>query len=379
MARLVIENCRIENNFFDTDRWILIENDMILSHCYNVQLQNIIVHRSEQWYRSAIVVINILGISSFINITSHGLAIEYNELNVDNMYNKLLLENYQIPSSTKDRYYDSVIIIRFHQGSYKIDLEVYNIRFTTWNTTSSLFKVTQLSNIFGDFIHFNQCIVEKFNSTSELSNLFYFVSSLPTYESYHQVTFTNCVFKNNKFHRVFTVYGNLNIRLEGCIFKYNQFQVVKMTDSANQNYMAIKNTSFYAITSNSILIYISNALLHLEGPVMFIKMKADRILYSNSIRCQNYIEFSKNVLSFNDHVHYITVQQNTLINMTNNKYSRIYEMIPYHYVYVAHSISQFTAPCYYQYTAEGQELFSLDYQLWIEILTSLLVLSYWQQ
>ena len=48
------------------------------------------------------------------------------------------------------------------------------------------------------------------------------------------------------------MYGNLNIRLEGCIFKYNQFQVVKMTDSANQNYMAIiNNTSFYAITSNS--------------------------------------------------------------------------------------------------------------------------------
>ena len=60
------------------------------------------------------------------------------------------------------------------------------------------------------------------------------------------------------------------------------------------------------------------------------------------------------LLSFNDHVHYITVQQNALINMTNNTYSRIYEMIPYHYVYVAHSISQFTAPCYYQYTAEGQ-------------------------
>ena len=38
MAKLVIENCRIENNFFDTDRWILIGNGIILSHCYNVQL-----------------------------------------------------------------------------------------------------------------------------------------------------------------------------------------------------------------------------------------------------------------------------------------------------------------------------------------------------
>ena len=124
---------------------------MILSHCYNVQLQNITVHRSEQWYRSAILVINVLGISSFINITSHGLAIEYNKVNVDNMYYKLLLENYQIPFSTKlkDRYYDSVIIIHFHQRSYKIELEVYNVRFTTWNTTSSLLKLHNLQTYLG--------------------------------------------------------------------------------------------------------------------------------------------------------------------------------------------------------------------------------------
>ena len=353
MKKLLIENCRIEN----TDHWILMGNGMILSHCYNVQLQDITVYRFKQWYRSTILAINVLGISSFINITSHGLTIEYNthKAVVDNVYNKLLLENYQIPSS---RYYSSVITVRFHQRSYKIDLEVYNTRFTALNINSSLFKVTQLANKFGNFIHFNQCIVEKFNSTSELSNLLYFDASIPSYEKYHQVTFTNCVFRNNKFHRVFTVYGNLNIRLDSCIFKYNQFKVIKMTDTSNQNYMAITNTSFYAITSNSSLIFISNALLHLEGPVVFIKMKADRILYikHSAIRCHSYIEFSENLVSFNDHIHYIIVQQNTVINMTNNKYSRIYEMIPHDYLDVAYSISDFTALCYYQYTAEGKNL-----------------------
>ena len=326
-------------------------NSMILSHCYNVHLEDISVCRFKRWYRSAILAINVLGISSFINITSHGLTIEYNtyKANVDNVYNKLLLENYQILSSI---YYGSVVTVNFNQRSYKIDLEVHNTRFTALNTTSSLFKVTQLANEFGNFIHFNRCIVEKFNSTSVLSNLFYFVDS--SVHSYDQVTFTNCVFKNNKFHRVFTVRGNVNMRLESCIFKYSQFQVIEMTDSANQNYVKITNTSFYAITSNnSSLIYISNTLLHLEGPVVFIKMKADRILYikHSTIRCHGYIEFSKNLISFNDHINYIIVQQNTVINMTNNKYSRIYEMIPHDYV---DSISDFTAPCYYQYTAQGK-------------------------
>ena len=352
MMKLLIENCKIENNVLNIDHWIFIGNGMVLSHCYNVQLQDIAVYRSKQWHsRSTILVVNVLGISSFINITSNGLIIEYNEVYVDNMYNKLLLENYQIPFSTKDRYYDSVIMIRFYQGSYKIELEVHNTRFTTVNTTSSLFKVAQLANKFGNFIYFNQCIVEKFNSTSELTNFFYFDASL--YGSCHQVTFTNCVFRYNKFHRLFRVYGNVNIRLESCIFKYNQFQVIKMTDSLYKNYMAITNTSFYAITSNSTLIYISYALLHLEGPVIFVKLKAYRILYIQySISCHNYIEFSQNVVSLADRVHYIVVQENTLINMTNNEYSTI-EMIKAHH-YGAYTISNFAAPCYYQYTAEGK-------------------------
>ena len=351
MTKLLIENCKMENNILNIDRWIFIGNGMVLSHCYNVQLQDIAVYRSKQWHGSTILVITVLGISSFINITSNGLIIEYNEVYVDNVYNKLLLENYQIPCSTKDRYYNSVITIHFYQRSYKIELEVHNTRFTTVN--NRLFKVVQLANKFGNFIHFSQCIVEKFNSTSELTDLFYFDTSLPLYGSYHQVTFTNCVFRYNKFHRVFTVYGNVNIRLESCIFKYNQFQVIKMTDSLYKNYMAITNTSFYAITSNSTLIYISSALLHLEGPVIFVKLKAHRILYIQySISCHNYIKFSQNVVSLADRAHHIVVQENTLINMTNNEYSTI-EMIKAQH-YGAYTISNFTAPCYYQYTAGGK-------------------------
>ena len=270
MMKLLIENCRIESNFFNIDRWIFLykRNGMVLSHCYNVQLHDITVYKSKQWYGSTILAVNVLGISSFVNVTSHGLMIEHNEVEVDNVYNKLLLENYQIPSSTKDRHLDSVFIIRFHQRSYKIEIEVHNTRFTALNNVSRLFKVTQLTNIFRNSIHFNWCIIEKFNSTSDL---FYYDATIPSYEMFNQVTFTNCVFKNNTFHRLFTMYGYVNMKLESCILKYSQFNdlVIKMTHSSNQNYISIKNTSFYAITSNSSLIYISNAFLHLEGPVIF--------------------------------------------------------------------------------------------------------------
>ena len=374
MTKLLTKNCRNENNFLNIYRGTFIGNGMVLSHCYNVQLQDITVYKSKQWYGSTILAVNVLGISSFINVTSHGLKVEYNEVKVDNVYSKLLLKNYQIPSSPNDRFSNSVFTIHFFQGSYKIEFEVHNTRFTALNIASRLFKVVQFAKfIFGNYVHFHQCIVEKCNSTSS-SSLFYFDESIPSYEQ-HQVTFTKCIFRNNTFHRLFTVHGNVNLRLESCTFKHNRFQVIKMTDSSGQNYMAIKNTSFYAITTNTSLIY-TNTLLYLEGPVIFAKLKAYRILYiKNSVSCHNYIEFSQNVVFLADHAHYIAVQENTLINMTSNKYTDL-KMIKAHH-YGAYTISNFTAPCYYQYTARTKNLdeftgklnFSIVYHIDISIYT----------
>ena len=239
--------------------------------------------------------------------------------------------------------------------TYKVELEVYNATFTALNTTSRLFKVMQTANTFGNFIHFNQCYVEKF--ISDLTNdMFYFESSGYSDEVYYQVTFTNCIFRYSKMRRMFTVFGDLSIKLENCIFKYNQFRVIQMTYTSYQSSMMIKNTSFYAITSNSSLISLSNALLHLEGPVIFHKVNADRILYSKYgiVSCHGYIEFSGNSLSYSNHANYISVQENTLINMTNNEYSRINSIISYHYE--AFSLSKYAAPCYYQYTAKEQKI-----------------------
>ena len=117
MENLVIDNCRIEKNVLQIHHWIFWANGMIISHCYNVQLQNITVYRSDQ-KRSALLVINILGISSFINITSNGLKIEYNEVNVVDNHSKLLLRNYQIPLYTKNIYNDAVVVIYLLQESY---------------------------------------------------------------------------------------------------------------------------------------------------------------------------------------------------------------------------------------------------------------------
>ena len=169
MTKLLIENCKIENNFLNIRRWIFIGSGMVLSYCYNVQLQDITVYKSKQWYGSTILAVNVLEILSFINVTSHGLKVEYNEVKVDSDYNKLLLENYQIPSSTIHRCYDSVITIHFFQGSYKIKFEVRNTRFTALR----LFKVVQLAKfIFVNYALLRSVILLLKVACSILMNLF---------------------------------------------------------------------------------------------------------------------------------------------------------------------------------------------------------------
>ena len=371
MAKLVIENCKIENNFLNIHLWYFIGNGMILSHCYNVQLQNITVLLGKL-HRSNILAINILGISSFINVICYALLIMYNEANVDDMYNynKLLIENYQIPSNT-DINFDSLITIYFHQNSYRSEVEVYNAKFAAINTTNTLFYVVQTANTCGNFIHFNECIVE--NISSESDELFFF----EIYMNYlcgrkHQVTFTNSIFRYNKLGRLFNQHGEVYMKLVNCIFKYIQlqFELITMIGSTYQsNSMTIINTSFYGITSNFSILHLPDVFLHLEGPVKFIKLKAERIFHSkiyNTITYHNYIEFSQNVVTFTDDTDYITVQQNTLINMTNNKYSTL-KQVHLHY-YKTHAIYEFTAPCYYQYTAKGQNLDKITGKLNFSIL-----------
>ena len=154
-------------------------------------------------------------------------------------------------------------------------------------------------------------------------------------------------------------HGVLNVKLTNCVFQCNTFvsEVIQMTDLLSthiQNTITIMNTSFYIIKSNYSLIHISSASLYLEGPVIFNQVKAARILQSfdSNIIFHNYMEFSQNMVTLTDRTKYIIVQENTLINMTDNKYSKLEELNPEYYK--AYSVSNFTAPCYYQYTASGQ-------------------------
>ena len=141
------------------------------------------------------------------------------------------------------------------------------------------------------------------------------------YEIYHQVSFTNYKFRHNQIKLLFKASGPLNMKLENSTFEYNHFQAI---EAINLNSIIVANTSFKEIKTD-FLIQISNTLLNLEGLVIFNKVKADRILYvhNSTISYHGYIESSHNILSSTNHLDYVIIQENTLINMTSNKYNTI--------------------------------------------------------
>ena len=185
MERLMIENCKVEKNF----HYLIFKkrlSSMTLSHCYNGHLQNITIYSSD--YRSTILAVNVLGISSFINVKSNGLRIQYNEMNLDNSCSKLLLEIYQISFISS---YNAIILIQLYQDSYKVELEIYNTKFTSLqNSTQTLFHISQHKNTLSNFILFKKCTFEKLNFQGR--NTLFFESL--SYERYPQITFINCIF-----------------------------------------------------------------------------------------------------------------------------------------------------------------------------------------
>ena len=185
--------------------------------------------------------------------------------------------------------------------------------------------ITKDRNKFRNIIHFNKCFIENFDLQLGIDGLFYFELSEWFYEIYHQVSFTNCTFRHNQIKLLFKASGPLNMKLENCTFEYNHFQVI---EAINLNSIIVANTSFKEIKTDFFLIQISNTLLNLEDSVIFIKVKADRILYvhNSTISYHGYIESSHNTLSSTNHLNYVIIQENTLINMTNNKYNTIKEI-----------------------------------------------------
>ena len=92
IAKLVIQKCHVKDNFLNLTTLIFTGKSVILSQCYNVKVLHTAVFELSQLHTHTILAVNVLGNSSFINLTSNGLVIEYNEVNTDDIQHKILIE-----------------------------------------------------------------------------------------------------------------------------------------------------------------------------------------------------------------------------------------------------------------------------------------------
>ena len=362
---------------------------LLIEHCYNVQLAYLELYgelrpnnTTLSTYRSALRAVNMLGSCVFTHLTSNGMIIEYHESKADSQgkNHKLLIENYRIVLN-EDMHNDTVIIIFMHQLSYKVELEIFNSNFSFLHHKTLLqsqFTLSKLKNL----IHINRCLMSWTQIVNQ--NMFdlehlYLVSCSATH---HQVRFTNCKFYQNYIDGslINTDSQLIDVEIKDCIFQNGTHRVIrsyskytytsiynnigtydKCLDTAN---VLISNTTFSHINCLQSLIEVSDTLLQLIGPVLFIQItivQSNAVIFAHksNILFQNYIEFYKS--EFDEGAYFafesnplgvkenwfIMFRENTLVNISNNRY-RPQSLL--------HEMNVLYPLCYFQFTSERGNL-----------------------
>ena len=372
VKNIVLKQCGIiTKHLVNLSIFFYTEKAIILTHCLNVQLKNITIFGKNIYYIYPLVAINILGNSSFEHLTCNGFAVEYNEANAHGKDHKLLIENYNVLDYNAVYLpHQNIIMVHMYQYSYKIELKVCNTKFIGLQHVG-LFLARLQFNTFGNVFHFSNLVIELLNNEYSGKESTFLIDTYGKSEEtkYHnQIHFLNCKFQHNKLNVLLEMHGTLNITLEKCTFAHSQFQIIH-AELLNENTITIINTSFSFIVNPTWLIEIVDATLRLEGPVVFTEIEQmmgtpyAAIIYlhnanSNYISFHNYIEFSAITISTIVYSHlskFVIVQQNTLINMTNNNYGGILWKEK-DLVEKIYTDFKFAAPCFYQYYAQEQKL-----------------------
>ena len=374
MKNIAIKKCGITTKRLLNSSILLYyeERSIIITQCLNVQLKHITIYGKNQYHTHSLLGINVFGNSSFENLTSNGFEVAYNDAYFNGTYHKLIIQNYNVLD--KNAVYlphQRIIMVYMYQHSYKLELEMCNIKFSGL-LHNGLFAARLMPNVFGNYIHFKYLVIELLKYyPSGLEGTFLINTPVKVQTTkYHNQTlihFINCKFQHNKLDVLFYIQGMLNIKLENCTFIHSKLQII-YAELIDENTIIIMNTSFAFIETSAWLIEISNGALQLEGPVIFTEIEQmigtlySAIIYLHNVYCvisfHNYIEFSEITISsvvYSYLLKYINVQQNTLINMTNNNFISGISWNGKDLVDEIFTEFKLAVPCFYQYHDAHQQ------------------------
>ena len=345
VSTLIIRNLIIEIR----TQWASIN----IKDCFSISLNCLQVKTNRSYvrnYRFALVCINIMGSSYFNDITLpifDDIKLFYNETHTDGQH-IITLDNCRVRT----------IIIDMLQKSYRVTLKIVNVQFHY----SNHYNIEQL--ISAKELGTNEVFI--INCQFEF-HLFSFASS-----SDGSVKFVNCQFKNNEDDiRVYLisswltmkvnptlikVHSHVKMELNNCNFHIYGIQTVIILETYNRNattvttQVVIKNTSFTLYTIDNTLecvssgrtfttsfITLSHTNLQMEDSVVFSNITTSHSITSlkgkSIISISGSVEFSYNnvhelINFYESDTKYLTMNENSVINITNNEVWKLFAIKP---------------------------------------------------
>ena len=318
MKNMVIKHCIMNLRTYRTP--VAIKNcaDVILSYlqiCFRLY--------DDEFY---LLVTNIFGKSRFSHISCNKVLFMYDEIQVRNVNNTLLIDHLQQVDNVNPTY--TCIKFIMSQFSYKIAIQLTHITFQQqWHVYGELCNST-LSIMDCEFLS-NKSILITIDNMCDRNN------------DNSSVEFINCKFmksgKLNSFIRI----NFINVTLINCIFNRTSTSL----QSSGQHYgdnritVAIKNTKFVdsVILHGESLLEISHANLLLEGMVTFHNItNNDSIIVledDSTITTHGRIEFSNNsvchLIRFDTNSNqYIKIKEPSNIHIHHNQVQNYFTMFP---------------------------------------------------
>ena len=231
-----IINCTKRYIYYNQNLYYVVYTDLLIKHCYNVQLAHVKMFVESTSQRCALIAVNVLGNSEFTDLTSNGIRLVYNnQINRQEDDHKLLVEDYHIVAD-EDVSDNIVIVVSMDQISYKMELELYNSNFSYFKHKSIL--LARFTEQQACAIQIHHCTMTNINT---YHNLFIFKMDDPNLNmvgEHHDIQFIDCNFAaiNNVDDPFFSgttatvlhvTHGSIHLKILNCIFYRNNFQAVE--------------------------------------------------------------------------------------------------------------------------------------------------------
>ncbi|XP_065895735.1 uncharacterized protein [Dysidea avara] len=311
----------------------IIQIGLLIKQCTNVQLRQIVIEENFNPY--GIVGINILGNSTFLNVTNNLLGIIYNSTkDMEYQHHSLLIEHYYNSVSN----FIPATIITFMQQSHQVNVSLTNSWLSRQRVTICFQNTGKSQSIFmAKSCHFtdayNEFMIYIRSTVLQLGNA---------------VQFDDCSFSNNEFDdiitmgRVIDVYNGPDIQIVGCNFhnNYNAMAFGKVYTNVPNLFgvtrIRIAKTTFSSstgpVTKEFIRLQIVD--LHLIGPIIFYNISNSNSIFrleKSNATCYDYIEFKNTTArsifrylgySFPKVNFFLFITENSIVNITQSNFVR---------------------------------------------------------